>query len=379
MLKTWLPYFHETPESRAGSGGATGTTDNGAAEVSGASSSGGYVASESAIDAMIKAASSFSSEETPATGGEAGTVAKPAGAAGDTTAAGATPQTGASGQPQTGAAGQAPENRIQAAVRNARTDERTKVEQQYEWARSIPENRRADVPVGIEMLDEIRRDPVAFVTQLASELQARGHQLNFGGGQTQAEAAAVTGDFKIPKGNLVAEDGRRAHSEEQLGEIVEGLTRHILSQVDTRLKPAQTFVQGEQRRQEQTQLHEEARGKREALMSKMRALPHFTPENEGRILEIARAVSQEDRALLGPAGLIHHAYTTFVNNEVLPKQRLMSEEEVRKENAKKAATSIGQQRVNGSTTGAKVADIKGVPSLAAHMEKLASTDLSDRF
>lgn len=379
MLKNWHPYFYETPKD----GGATGTADNGAASVSGASSSGGYVPSESAMDAMIKAASSLSSEETPATGGDAGTVTKPAGAAGDTADAGAKPQTGATGQPQTGdgvVRGEAPQSRIEAAVKNARTE----VEKQYEWTKGIPESRRAEITTGFSLIDDIRRDPVEFTLGLIHDLKVRGVDLVaqlMGNGRREAGATGepAAENFKLPQGRLVGEDGTRAYSTDQMGEIVEGLTKHILSQVDTRMKPTTQYVAQSQEEREQASLHQQARDNRDAIMTEMRQLTHFTKENEPAILAIAKSFTKEQRVLLGPAGTIQRAYALFVERDVIPKQQLSSEETVRKENAKKVATSIGQQSTTGATSGAKAADIKGPSGLAAHMERLSTTDLSGRF
>jgi hypothetical protein len=323
---------------------------------------------------MIKAANSFSSEEPPASGAT-GTGTTPDGQTGDTTGAGAR-ATGATGQPQTGEqrTGEAPQSRIEQAVKNARNE----VHQQYEWARNIPEAARVDVPTGLELLSDMRRDPVAFANQLVRELMADGHRFDFGGTSDSA-AAAATSDFSLPQGDLIGENGVRAYSTDAFGKIVTDLTKHILSQVDQRVKPALTFTEQEQNRREQYQQNQELVRRKDAVLADMRQQKHFTAENEPKILEIARAIPEETRRLLGPAGTIQRAYNLFVERVINPNSTLSAEEKVREDNRRKVNSSIGSQGTTNAQPGGKPQEIRGAAALASHMEKLSQTDLSGRF
>lgn len=369
MFKHWLltPYY-ETPGAGGGGGAAS---DNVAASVSeGAEPTVSGVSSGTASDAMIKAAMAASSAEEATTGAEAATSHGPA-KTGDTTtqASPIKPAIGAAGTE-----GQAPENRITAAVRNARADEREVVTkelaQKFGWAANVQE---ADARVAFGVAHELATDSQGFLQRLAGHL---GYTLTKGAAQTKTPAVE-----EMPKPTYRSEDGQMFYSAEQHNQALDIHGRKLAAQIRAELQPLQDAHQSQRAAAEEQARTEQNRALIAETMTELRAYPHFqmddgkggkidNPAIMKELLAIPANIRQRN-----PIAAIYRAYNSFFAKGVFPTIATSAEDTVRAANAKKAAAARGNGHpVSGSTGAGQDTEIKGVDGLAAHMERLAASN-----
>lgn len=347
-------------------------SDNAASPMSGTTST-GNVTSGNASDAMIRAATAASSAEA--------TEALPAGAA----AALGTPPAGgpkpadtiadATGQPQQKPETQqpqqqeAPEHRITAAVRNARTEMVRQfdkhIESTYGWAKGVDPK---DGKLGVELLSQIRRDPRGVLRDLQ---QALG-----GGGQ-----APMADDGEYPEADLVAEDGRKAYSDKMFMKALDIHARRVEERILGKLRPDLEYISKEKTTQaEATERAQRTETANNFLEGERGRLAHFTKENEPLILERMQQMDPSRRRQLGPFGSFYAAYNELLSERVFPSiestAAATAETKVRESFAKKAATSRGSTHPTDQGGEGKSAKLDNVNDLAKHMERMAQTALA---
>lgn len=347
--------------------GGGGTSENVAASVTGGAAeptSSGNVTSGSASDAMIKAAMAASSTEEATAGAEADKPATPG-----------TPEIAAKPgaiDPQ-GKPG-APESRITAATRNARTAAIAETEAKYAWAKGIEP---AAAEIAFDVAVELAKDPTAFAEKLASRLGMRLVPL------TQAAAARTTeqGDpnEQMPTPSLRSEDGQMVYTAEQLHKALEINSRKLLAQMRGEIKPLMDGHQATQRTQAEAEAHQHATETKDFILSAARQQPHFQVDDgkggkmdHPKILENLKAIAPAERRRLGPAGALYQAYTQYLREDVFPNIEQSVTKRVQDSWKKKAAGS-GGAHPNGSDASEKPTRLRDgdVTGLAAHMARLA--------
>lgn len=335
-----------------------GTTDK-SAEPSGAS---GGVTSGTASDAMIKAAASASSAETPAvpTGERgAGASGEPGGGRVPVTPSGTTGQPGSTeGKPGTpGGEGFIPTDRHQAAVRNAREE----ALKPYAWAKELSDAgmKPEEVKAAVSLLTRLRSDPDAFWKQLGSEL----------GGGTTTEPEET-----MPEADLVSQDGKvKAFSDAALIKALGVQEKRLLKQFRTEMKPLMEFHSSEMTARQRQDFDARTQRTAQSALKRAESLPHFT-ENKVAIAETMAALHESSPELLdevGPAALLLMAYNQVLQEKVFPTIGKTSETKVLDDLKRKAATT-GSIHPGGGGGHVEKPALNNVTDLAAHMEKLAA-------
>lgn len=340
----------------------TPENDNVAASSTGATSS-GNVTSGTASEAMIKAATAASSAETPAAATPATPAAPPAPVEApkgpQIPPAAATvqppkPETPAVAKPSA----EAPDARITAAVRNAREKTRSEVEEQYGVRGVNPQ----DAKLALEMLNEIRRDPRAFIQQLQREV----------GSETPEHE-----EEGYPEPDLKSADGKlKTYSDVTLQKMLDAHARKIQKQLMGEMRPVMDFYGKEKTAREKAERQERIQSRVAQTMDAARKLPHFTPENEPLILERLQAMDPAERRAVGPVAALYMAYSQLLAEQVFPTLQTTAETtaeaKVRQSFARKAATSQGQAHPTDSGGEGKAAKLDSVDALARHMERMAA-------
>lgn len=381
MRKFWLGFLSYPPESGSGSG----SSENGGAPGTDTSVTSGS-ASESLIAAALASESSSGGTETES---EAAKVTKAAGLDIETGA----PKPGtddgaakpdATGRPGTGDTGQAPPNRIEAAVKNARAAAVTETEAKYAWAKDLDQS---TVKTSFGIVQAMLTDPQKFLRTLAAQ---EGFQIVPLGERPAAEggrpADSTPKPFSLPKGDLRSEDGKGAHSDEQLAKVLTDFEAHLEAKFGSQLKPILTDREEAQRTRAQEAVASEARATVTETMTELRARPFFQVEDKDgkkvdspKIYEYLMAIPEKTR-LANPVAAIHRAYAVYMEKDILPNYGRISEQRVRDENAKKAAASGSIRPGSGAGAGDGTAKpIRGVSDLAKKMEDMfaaASTSSS---
>lgn len=371
MFKKYLLQpLTETP-----GGGSGGGTVNVGSQSSGVATT-GNVTSGTATEAMIKAAMAASSAE-PAPAG------KPAG---DTTVAAGSGEPGAkpsaSGQPpQDGKQQPTPgsdrnpqlEERFKSVASNARTKTLSLVAEHLGLDPKVFSSQEAVadlkglISVGLHM----QKDVVAFYKQMGEELRQRG-MLDDGdlvsGGRQEGWPDA---DVQSPDGKI------KAYSDKLVVSMLKGLENRLRREFSSQLQPLNQFRETVTTEQQTNAALEEAREKKDAILTRSRALPHFK-ENEPAIAQKLATMDPEERTRLGPEAALYAAYHGVLNEKVWPSINQTAEQKVRDENARKANASHGVHPVSTSGDG-KPAKLDNVNDLTKHMEHLAEVGVAGRF
>lgn len=366
MRKMWLGYFSYPPETGAGSG--SGSPENIASP--GTDSS---VSSGTASEALIAAAmASESSSGGTGTESEAERVAKATGLnieTGDTTGTGAN-KAGATGQQSTVETGQAPQNRIEAAVKNARAAATTEVEAKYAWAKNLDQN---TVQTSFALTRELVSDPAKFLRTLAAQ---EGFQIVPIGGAKETVEAAAPKEFKLPEPQLHSEDGKGAYSSEQMSQILTDFAASLEAKFGNQLKPILGDREAAQKAAAREAVVNEARATVTETMTELRAKPFFQVTNTAgekvdspKIMEYLMAIPEKAR-LANPVAAIHRAYAMYMEKDILPNYGKISEQRVRDENAKKAAASGARPGAGGGQGDSTAKPLRGVNDLAKKMEEM---------
>lgn len=368
MRKFWLGFYYYPPE--VGNGSGSGSADNTVAPGSDAS-----VTSGSASDALIAAAmaSESSTEGTTGTESEAELVAKITGLDIETGA----PKPGtegaaksdATGQPGTGETGQAPPNRIEAAVRNARAAATAEVEAKFAWAKDLDQE---TVQTAFGIARAMLTDAPRFLRTLAAQ---EGFQVIPIGEKPVTEAPALK-EFKLPEPSLHSEDGKGAYSSDQVASILTDFEAKLEAKFGGQLKPLLTDREKAQKQAEQDALDSEVSATVTETMAELRAKPFFqVTDKDGKkvdspkIYEYLMAIPEKARKA-NPVAAMHRAYATYMEKDILPNFGKISEQRVRDENARKAASGDGiRPNAGGGTGDTTPKPIKGVIDLAASMER----------
>lgn len=365
MRKMWLGYFSYPPEIGAGSG--SGSSENVAASGNDAS-----VTSGTASEALIAAAmASESSSGGTGTESEAEKVAKATGLnveTGDTTGTGAKPA-GATGQQSTVETGQAPQNRIEAAVKNARVAATAEVEAKYAWAKNLDQG---TVQTAFDLTRALLSDTPKFLRTLAAQ---EGFQIVPIGTKESAVEAAPK-EFALPKAELRSEDGKGAYSEEQMAGILKDFAASLEAKFGNQLKPFVSDREAAQQARAREAVVNEARATVTETMTELRAKPFFQVTNAAgekvdspKIMEYLMAIPEKAR-LANPVAAIHRAYAVYMEKDILPNYGKISEQRVREENAKKAAASGARPGAGVGQGDSAAKPLRGVNDLAKKMEEM---------
>lgn len=340
---------------------ATETSDNIATGPEPTSS--GNITSGTASDAMIRAATAASSAETAPASPAGDTPAKPV--VSDTGGtAGTTAQPKQDGQAATAAAtrGPIPFDRHEAALRNAREKATAEVEARYAAFKDVD---HGDVTVGMDILAQLRADPATFARQLMAELG-----LTVGKPETLREDA----DEAFPQPDLVSPDGKlKTYSDSTLGKILDIHARQIEKRLMGTVKPllddrtaAEQRTALEGRRAQTAQLVK-------TTLAEARKLPHFTKENEPKIIEKMRAMDPKVKRMIGPVASMYVAYNQFLAESVFPGIETAADKKVTEDNLRKARASSGSAHPVDQGSGVvKAPKLDNVNDLARHMEQMAA-------
>jgi hypothetical protein len=323
----------------------------------------GNVTSGTASEAMIKAATAVSSADSAPASPAGDTPAKtipsesgaPPAATGPATQEGSAAPAAAT-RTEAPAGDRIPENRIIAAARNAREKTTADIEARYGIKGVSPD----DVKVALSVLQDMRRDPADFARRLAAELQQR-------------DGGAPEKTDQYPEPDLVSPDGKlKTYSDATLQQMFEIRDRQVEARVMAKLKPVMEFHQTEQDRQAQAEKSQQVKSLVERTLSEARKLPHFTKENEPRILELLQDVDPETRQAIGPIAAMYLAYNQFLAESVFPGIDAAAEAKVRASNTRKAAASNGQVHPTDHGGDGKPQTLDNPTQLARHMERLAA-------
>lgn len=341
-------FYHYPPET------GSGTADNSAGSVTEgqtAPTSSGNVTSGTASEAMIKAAEAASSAEAAPAEKITGDTAKPDG---QTPVA----KPDATGQPDsTVTRGEAPEPRIAAAVKNAREAASKEVHEKYGLA---PNTDPRDVQVGMGLLTDIRADTKGFLLQLASEMGAK---VVFEG-DTPAKEEVLT----YPEPSLVSQDGAKAYSSDDILKILDIQKKQIMGE----LRPDLEYVRNSKTSAQEAESRRQVAEYTSQQLAAARKLPHFTTENEPKILAKLQAIPQDVRRSVGPIAALHMAYNTFLQDDIFPTIDTAAEARVRESYAKKANAGRGQAHPTDQSGDTKPPKLDNVSDLEKHMEQLAA-------
>lgn len=368
----------EIVENVAGASGNTGISTGDASPEMIAAAMASEVASPeetssgSAADALARAAESAEDTSQVADG-----VVKPV-----STGAAKGPQT-ATGQAQTGAKnGPVPFDRHDAAVKNARAEGAAEALKPYAWAKDVTPEAWGTAS---QLMREIITDTPAFVAKLAAECGLKVVPATAEATATGTKAE-TGGKFTLPKGRLQSEDGTRAFSEDQVGEILtsfaESLRGELRTEFSGQLKPVLDDREKAAKAAEQTAIREEVRQTVAETMAELRSAPHYQIDDgkggkmdNPKIAEYFFAIPAAARQA-NPIAAAYRAYQNFYNKEILPTIGQTSQAQVREENRRKVAASQG---AHPSTTNASTMpkEIKGVGGLAKRMEEMAAAAAND--
>lgn len=348
---------------------AIGTTENQPAGSSstGSSSSGQSGANLPAVEsgtasaALIAAAEASSSDATGTAGITAGDTSATAGGGSTGAISGATGQLGQTGQAGTTqpASGQAPDNRIEAAVRNARAEARREVEEQFAPFRGMnPE----DVRTALSLLHDLQNDPQAFMSELGQRLKGPGGD-----------------DEAYPAADLVSKDGTlKTYSEGTLQKALEVHGRKLTAQLMKEFRPFMQFAQTEQGRRQKEQADYAHAESVNSHLTEMRKEPHFTKENEPGILAVLQRLTPEQKLAFGHSPTeratraLDWAYRTFLRETVFPGIDAAAEKRVRESFNRKANASDGTIVPSGQSSDGSKPALRNQDDLARHMERMVA-------
>jgi hypothetical protein len=195
----------------------------------------------------------------------------------------------------------APENRIQAAVRNARAEARAEMEQELGWARSL--GPRQDIERYVTLARRLFADPSAFHTQLGSELN-------------QGKPAPVE-ELVDPKPDLRSEDGKLAYSHEASLAIARNAAERMRRELRQEFAPALQYAQTGTEREAVQQIKAEANATAAEVLGAARQLPHFK-EHEVEISRVLSTIDPAVRRKVGSVAALYMAYNKVLAEHVLP-------------------------------------------------------------
>lgn len=327
---------------------------------------------KSALASLHKAAAAVSSTAQPAQPGS-GQPNQPGAAT--------TAQPGATGassnDPEDPDWSRIPENRRSAILKNHEKKVTEAIEAKIGWAKNVnPEHvqgafglaqRLSSNPVQFvaDLIGEIRQNP-----QMAAELQ----QVLGVAGQPNVEPQPKAKEpFKFPAGRLTADDGKtRTYSEEQLQEILTGVTGQLKSEFEEmlsgRVAPIEEFRGNLEERENMIATIQEARQSTVQLMDEMRTLPHFTKENEPKILEYLMAIPADVKQRIGTVAALQQAYNMFLVKDILPGYDTRAEQKVREEQRRKATAGSGGN-VSGQAPATPGQKPRNASELSEHLRK----------
>lgn len=325
----------------------------------------GNITSGTASEALIKAASSAAESTTesvtPATTKAGDTTPTGEVKADPTTTAAATVQPKADGPADKATAtGEAPEARITAATRNARTTLLQTIGDSVGLGRPLAEGDLKDLKTGMGLLTDLRDHAEEFFLSLGKEL---GYEI--------PQQAAET--YTMPKPSLKSEDGREAYSAEEVSQIADIIERKVTAKLMGEMQPLIGDREARATETARESVIRESRTLAGQALTEAREMPHFK-EHEPAISERMRALTTADpqlRQRIGAIGVLYRAYNEILKEKVFPSIDTSAETRIREDNARKAAGSTIVHPTGSSGDGKKV-ELRGVDDLARHMERMAN-------
>jgi hypothetical protein len=331
------------------------------------------ITSGTASEALIRAASSAeTTASAPPAGLKAGdTPPKVEGQASpETTPAATVPPKVEGSTEKPAVTGEAPEARIQAATRNARTNLLTQIGRDLGLTDTVGKPRAitpqdvGDMRLGLNLLRDLQADSGRFFQALARQL---GYEL-------PEERGAE--DYALPKASLRSEDGQEAYSASDMAKVVDIIERKLTARFEGQLKP---LADDHRTRAEQSvveQIQRESKVVAGSALSEARQYPHFK-ENEAAIAARIAELREADPNIhkrIGAIGLMYKAYNDVMATKVFPSIDSEAERRVREDNARKAAGS-SLVHPSGSGNDAKKVEIANVDQLADRMRRMAAGEI----
>lgn len=324
------------------------------------------VTSGTASEALIKAASSVADEpqlKADPAATLSGDIPPKTGAEVEPGADAATTEQPKVGDGAAKPAADAPEARITAATRNARTQLALHIGTEIGLVgndgqpRSLNANDLPDLKVGMGLLSDLKQNSMEFFLTLGKHL-----------GVEFPEEKAETYDF--PKASLRSEDGQEAYSAKDMMAFADVLERKITSQLTGKIDPLLRGAETQREMQARDQVIRDSRVQAGQVLTDMRARPHFKT-HEKEIAERLVAMDPRVKKSLGAAGALFRAYNDVLAEKVFPSIETNAVKTVREDNARKAAgSSIIHPAAGGGDP--KKPTLNSVDDLARHMEHLAS-------
>lgn len=239
--------------------------------------------------------------------------------------------------------------------------------QNLAWAEKINPQ---EAQTAIELLQELRTNPVAFYRQLNQDLLGRPEYA------TQLQPTAPTQEDPEPKADLVTRgpDGReiRVYSEEQQQKWRDWNNARVMKNVDEKLNPLNEFHRTQQEFVQQAEIRERAKAHTESTMAEMRKMPHFAgPENEEKIAQKLRAIPPHIKKQVGAVAALNMAYNQHLRDNIFPTLNQTAEQRVREEMARKANAGAGTVTPGGGNQPRGTVQPKNTSELSAHLRKLA--------
>lgn len=351
------PGTSENPVAGSGSSATAAPAASSSTPASTASVSSG-TASAAMIKAATDAASSAATVTPPAGAGDTSTAAG-AGAPGAIPAATGQPQ--ATGQPVVTppATGQAPDNRIQAAVRNARSETLQRMETHLGF--KLNEVDPQELRQGLQLIRRLSTPQGA--RQFLADLQARV-------GEAGGTVPTGTQPTAYPEADLVSPDGKhKAWSVDAMQKALDIHGSQVEQRIYEKLGPILDFVgelhqdrtQGAERQQAITMVKE--------TLAHARTLPHFK-EHEPAIMAKMKEMGPRVVKTVGPVAALYMAFEAVKVQSVYPKLESTIEARVRDSYSRKAAGS-GAAPMAPAGASAQPPQLRNVTDLAKHLERMS--------
>jgi hypothetical protein len=244
---------------------------------------------------------------------------------------------------------------------------------QFGWAK---EYQREHVEIAVGNAVRLAQNPVQFLRQLEAEIKSD-PQL----ARLLTQPGDVVGDgqggkptpkqFKLPQGKLVAQDGTRAYSEDQVQEALTSFEEYLESKFGERISPVEQFAESFQEREEVAEIVQQSRQEAGQVVSEMEEHFPYFKENKKLIGQVYAKVNPDFKQRHGVVAALQLAYNLVMKEHVLPKLSQTSQQQVRDEMATKAAAGSGTVVPGAASPNQKAARPRNKEELARHMEKLS--------
>jgi len=272
------------------------------------------------------------------------------------------PATPAAGETPAVPRGPIPYDRHEAVLNKAREDARVAQEAAIASARAeVAKSYGIDASVDptqvqrqLQIIAAMRQNPVAFLQQMATEIQQDPHYsqvMRSWAGQALATGRADgQAADPMPEADIPVEGGYKLYSEQQMSKLREWDRRQILAAVRADIAPLQQTVQSFEEIRQTAEAQRDAKSWSEKAFGAVSKLPGFT-ENQTAIAAKMQAFAWPDGVSLAEGrALMHMALMDAYNEIVLPQLTELGRKKAVADLDKRARASTPSPQSNGVGT-----------------------------